>query len=124
MTTVEGLNVGRVESAQLAGYLHQQAQDGMISQQTMSRALEAWELLCAAAEDLSAPDAAPGPDGQVLYTWDRDRYHLELEIFPEGPAEFFYRDRHTGSLWECDFDLSAAVPEEALERLNLFHLPA
>src|SRR5205809_6924017 len=105
------MSLSPVGSVGIATYLHQLAQDQIICKPTMARTLEAWGRLAAAAKGLPAPDATPGPDGQVLYTWDRDRHHLELEILPAGPAEFFYRDRRSGGLWECEFELSEAVPE-------------
>src|SRR5438034_355379 len=43
------------------------------------------------------PDARPGPNGELLYSWDRDEHHLELEIFLDAPAEFFYENDTRGS---------------------------
>src|SRR5262245_21798744 len=52
----------------------------LISPATAQLAREAWWLLWeATGQALPVPAACTGPDGQMLYTWDRDRHHLELE---------------------------------------------
>lgn len=96
----------------------------LISEATAASSLAAWKALWSASgKRLSVPDACPGPDGQLLYTWDREEHHLELEIFPSGRGEFFYRNRKSGELW--DWDLEYIVedfipPVTALSKLLLF----
>ncbi|MGH9322443.1 MAG: hypothetical protein ACRD3V_21480 [Vicinamibacteria bacterium] len=31
--------------------------------------------------------------------WDRDHHHLEIEVFPSGRYDWFYRDRQTERYW-------------------------
>jgi hypothetical protein len=78
--------------------------------------LDCWE---ATGYALPVPVACTGPDGQMLYTWDRKEHHLELEITPSETPSFFYRNRQTGELWMEDY-ASEAVSPEVLEKLKLF----
>ncbi len=41
------------------------------------------------------PHAGPTPQGSFIMSWDRDRHHLEVELFAEGRHEWFYCDRKT-----------------------------
>lgn len=92
--------------------------------QTGEFAWIAWNYLSdAMLNRLSVPDACPGVNGQLLYTWDRDEHHLEIEIFPRASAEFFYRNRISGQLWEDDYEINASLPEEAIAKLNYFLKP-
>jgi hypothetical protein len=56
----------------------------------------------------------------MFYSWDRGKHHMELEIIPGQPAQFFYRNRETGQLWGEDYTIGTAVPAEALQRFKLF----
>jgi hypothetical protein len=70
---------------------------------------------------LSEPDVCPGPDGHLLYTWDTDRHHVELEVFPTGVGEFFACTRpHGGDLWGADYRIGEPVPTGVLEHLRPF----
>lgn len=54
-----------------------------ISSETAFRAARAWRLAWDASDcRLPVPAACTGPDGQMFYSWDAGRYHLELEIVP------------------------------------------
>jgi hypothetical protein len=92
-----------------------------ISPSTALLAYNLWVYLWSATGfKLPVPDACPGPDGQLLYTWDQGEHHLELEVFPEGASEFFYSNRVTNELWECDYRVTQPLPAEALVKLDLF----
>ncbi len=112
-------NVGRIRA--LRGYLDEGIRSGDVSKQTADRAWEAWlHLSRVMYERLSVPDAAPGQDGELLLTWDCGELHLELEILPDGPAEFFSRERTTGALWGESYRPDAPLSAGARERLRMF----
>src|ERR1700686_3811777 len=70
----------------LGHYLHRSEEQGLIPQQVVHLAWDAWAKLSAATQStLPVPDACPGPDGQVLYSWESGDDYLELEIFPDRP---------------------------------------
>jgi hypothetical protein len=69
---------------------------------------------------LPVPDACPAADGSIFYTWQREEHHLELQVMPEGPAEFFYTNEATGALWECEYTLGEPTSAELLDKLRLF----
>ena len=112
-------NLRRVQG--LIDYLDRITADSRVSPELARLAWDAWNILSAATGNaLPVPDACPGSDGELLYTWDRDEHHFELEIFPDAPAEFFYHNRHTGELWEADYTVGEAVSTDVLNRLRLF----
>jgi hypothetical protein len=105
----------------LFNYLVQIITAKEIAGDTANRAWKAWENLSKASDKtLSAPDAAPGPNGELLYTWDKAEHHFELEVFPTGGAEFFYRNRTSGELWDAEYDFSQTPSEEVKTKLRFF----
>ena len=93
----------------------------LISAETARLACEAWcQVSEATGASLPVPAACAGPDGQLLYSWDRDEHHLELEISPSGPAEFFYRDRRIHEFWGAEYQIGDPPPGYAIEKLKLF----
>lgn len=79
-------------------YLQKLERDGEISTELENTAWRILlDLLDAAGSSLAIPDACPGSDGQLLYTWDQAEHHLELEMFLIGTSSL-YRNRRTGGL--------------------------
>lgn len=105
----------------LIRYLLRVTSLGAISPTVAMHAWSVWEWLDAAVgHRLAVPDAGPGPAGQLLYVWEKDDHYLDVEVFPEGQVEIFYRNEATGQLWDSQMDVGETIPEEALERLALF----
>ena len=110
-----------MERAQeLEGYLTKIRDERLVSPAMAELAWTAWEQLSGNVGDLAVPDACPGPDGQLLFSWEREPHYLELELFLDGPGEFFYRNDHTGALWQCEWRAGEPVPTEAAAKLALF----
>lgn len=111
----------RREVSQLENYLNNSKNMGLINQQVASLALASWlDLWAISGRTMPVPDACPGPDGQILFTWDEGDHHLELEIFPESTSEFFYRNRSTDELWGEEYELHLPFSPSALNKLSLF----
>ena len=111
----------KARDARLSHYLAHLSASNDISPYTTRLAWRAWINVRAATSPLlPVPDACPGPDGQLLYTWDRAEHHLELEVFPNGATEFFYRNRGSDELWEHVGTVDGPVPESATDKLSLF----
>ncbi len=92
-----------------------------ISPPMIDLAWSAWiALRDATSPTLPIPDACPGPDGELLYTWDREEHHFEAEVFPSGAVEFFYRNRLTDELWEHDGMIDDPIPESVIAKMSLF----
>ncbi len=105
----------------LVDYLYQIVDQELVPQRLARMAWEAWTTLSASLENLlPVPDACPGPDGQLLYSWERDGHYLELEIFPDRPAEFFYENLASGEVWEAEYTVGEPPVPEAVARLRLF----
>lgn len=93
----------------------------LITTETATQARRAWWAVWEATGfALPVPAASSGPDGEMFYSWDRGWHHLELEIIPGQPAEFFYRNRVTGELWGADYIIGDPIPVDAINKLKLF----
>ncbi len=87
----------------LSHYLVSVREAGDISAHTASVAWKVWNLLSHSMDNsLPVPDAAPGPEGQLLYVWEKKEHYFEAEIFPNDIIEFFYWNRETNEAWEKD----------------------
>lgn len=107
----------------LSYYLRAVSRLGEISEYTAVRAWRLWRSLRGMPQaQLRVPDACPGPNGELLFTWDAGQHYLELEIFPNGTAELFYRNRETGEMWEYDEPFDDVVEEEVKAKLTLFSI--
>jgi hypothetical protein len=93
----------------------------LISRQTALLARHAWRIIwLSSGGKIPIPAACTGPDGEMFYSWDRGRHHLELEIIPGQPSEFFYRDRETEQFWGEDYNVGDPLPDKVVEALPLF----
>ncbi len=115
----------RSRIADLKRYLGQvsshEEEEPLISESTAALSLKAWsEIWSVSGRRLPVPDACPGPEGQLLYTWDREEHHLELEIFPDGRGELFYRNRKSGELWDLEYMVEDFIPAVIFGKLRLF----
>jgi hypothetical protein len=102
-------------------YLERIVRSGEITPQ-LARA--AWDVLAAmrnvVGPALEIPDAIPGVDGKLFYTWKRDDQYFELEMLPDGTGESFFWDSTTGDVWSEDFRLGQVLPPKAVATLRLF----
>ncbi len=94
-----------------------------VEAKTATMAMKVWRVMSTLSSNkLPVPDAGVCPDGQLLYTWSKSEHHFELEIFPSGLGEFFYLNRLTDEMWDCEYNIGDSIPDEAKEKLNLFSL--
>ena len=115
-----GLRQQQIE-LKLRCYLDGIRQRGLISEVIADRARTVWQRLdLATAHRVPAPDVGPGPNGEVLFVWDTEEHHFEIELSPRETTYLFYRNRKTGSVWGDDWAEDASIPEEALRRLSAF----
>ncbi len=108
---------------QLRDYLKRvsKGERALITPETAYRAMKAWNTLwMASGHSMAAPAACTGPDGEMFYSWDRGKHHLELEIIPGEPAEFFYRDRETEQFWGEDYNIGDGLPAAVVAKLGIF----
>jgi hypothetical protein len=95
--------------------------DPLITSITATLAAQAWEQVRAATGSaMPVPSACTGPDGQMFYAWDRGRYHLELEIVPGEPADYFYCDRQTNECWVEEYTIGDPIPDRVITVLSYF----
>lgn len=102
-------------------YMMDQFNSGQIDRSTANLTLETWNRVAhATCNRLCVPDACPGSQGQMLLTWDRADHHLEIEIFPNGAIESFYRNRATAELWEEEYNAGVSITAGLSQKLDLF----
>jgi hypothetical protein len=78
----------------------------------------AWSSL---KQRLWAPEAAPTEDGFRM-VWDRGPHHLQIEVFPGGRYDWFYRDRDTETVQSEESLTLGSYPArlaELLERMSV-----
>lgn len=93
-----------------------------INKEVFNRSGAAWLLIKHETGTLMPiPAACTGPDGEMFFSWDRRRHHLELEIISGEPAYFFYRDRETGQTWSEDHDFEQPFSERLKDAFKLFY---
>ncbi len=63
------------------------------------------------------PVASVGTEGQILFAWDRDEHHFEIEVFPDEHIEAFYYNLQTGEAWDEDIALER-LEETVMEYLK------
>ncbi len=93
------------ELEKLESYLKEQQKYNRISSETMRRAWKALQLLLQFRKRLKLPVVGIGQSEQVLFEWDQDIHHLELEVFPKGEAELFYLNRDTNKACEAYYEI-------------------
>jgi hypothetical protein len=95
--------------------------EAAITPEMASRATKAWHQIWAASGGrITVPSACTNADGKVFYSWDSDRYHLDLDIVPGEPAGFFFCDREADEYWCEDFNIGSSLPKEVVAKLALF----
>lgn len=104
----------------LSEYLRALSERDRVPIAVVEQAWEAWSAL-ATTDAVPVPDAAPGPDGQLLFTWDREAHHLELEFSPGATPSFFYRNRQTAEVWEDEWRPGESIPTQVRTRLAHFY---
>lgn len=83
-----------------------------------------WANLSRAIAALPIPEAGPTADGAFQFVWDRDRYHLDIDIRDDGTMDWFYSDRNSGkSDMGDDTNVSDGVPSQLHSYLAAFFVP-
>lgn len=101
-------------------WLEETAKRGGITAKTFLNARRLWKALKDYfGNDFKVPAQAAGPDGQLLWTWDKKDHHFEIEFCSEGEPEttdYFYRNRRKGFMpkgWLVETPIAGAIPEKA-----------
>ena len=113
--------VNEREATRLKVYLQEAVRLGALTQGMADQSWALWKQLHSAMDgELEVPSAMPGPNNELMYTWRHGDHYGELEIFPDDRAEFFYKNRLTGELWDADYTVGNPVPDLVLGKLRLF----
>jgi hypothetical protein len=69
---------------------------------------------------LKIPNASPGPNGNILLTWDNGRHHFECEVESNLAIALFYADRIQHLAWELLTRLNEPLDTRVKRVLELF----
>jgi hypothetical protein len=106
---------------ELNKYLSSTVQENMLTQQTAELALQVWrDLELSFGERIQVPDAGIMPDLGVLYSWNNDEHHFEIEISESQQATLFYLNYHTDEMWEMPYIIGSTLPKEVSLGLKAF----
>jgi len=80
-----------------------------------------WNQACATlGAGLVAPVTVPGEDGSVHLAWDFGYHYFDIDLFADGSAEWFYRDRSAGIVDGGEVQsISGTLTNDILRRLKL-----
>lgn len=67
---------------------------------------------------LPVPTAIPF-EGSMHLAWDHGQHHLDVDLFPDGTFEWFYRNRSTNELDGTDESRATGMPEAFARRVRL-----
>lgn len=69
---------------------------------------------------MDCPSLTYGDDGDVLFEWDLGRHHLSMEVEPDVPTEFFYRDRESEEFCGDSYADGEPLPFNVIDKLRRF----
>lgn len=103
--------------SKLHAFLSEKLLSGLISEETRSLA---WESCMALREKTGArvPNVGIGFDRGVLFFWNEEYRHLELEFIPGKGRYFFFLENGADRAW-CN-EWIDDLPEPAVECLKMF----
>ncbi len=114
-----GENIARTQK--LFNLFEKAETSGEITHETGILARKALETIHGSMpQSFTMPDASYGPNGQILFFWDMNEHHLELEIAPDCPGYFFYRNRTSGIVWDSDYEAGDTLTPRLIEKLKKF----
>ena len=109
------------KAKRLEGLLSDGQQAGEISEATLNQSMTIWHNIKGIIPGiLAAPSLDFMSEGRVLLTWNQGEHHLDIEIIPNAPIEFFYRNRNTDETWEYEYEAGAKLPHEVFQYINKF----
>ena len=77
-----------------------------------------WQNLCQqVGKQLRPPVADHYGELGFLFSWNSEKYCIEIAIEPDGTFEWFYRDRVSGAYYGSNDERLSDAPEELI---NLF----
>lgn len=96
--------------------------DPPVTPETAARAVKLWEAIRSASGGrMPVPAACTGPDGEMFHSWDWGRHHLEVEIIPSKPVQWFYRDRETEEFTGADQADGQPIPAVIVALVECFY---
>ncbi len=105
--------------AEMTAFLAGLRRRRLASRERARLALTVWKAVLHATDGRTPePAACSGPDGQIFFSWNHGRHHLEVEFTEDDVAEWFYRDRETEAVW--GEDCGAEITPKVLDLLALF----
>lgn len=102
------------EIQRLIDYLEEQVEINALTDATAKRALDVWNLIDASMNRrVEVPDACPGPDDTLLYSWNKGDLHFEAELpaNSETLVEFFFLNHDNDETWAFNVEFTAELAD-------------
>ena len=92
-----------MRSERLIAYINAARQDHCLPDFVAFNALYVWEAIQKAFPAIDVPDVSFSCPDMILFIWDKEEHHAEVEIRDDIDAYFFYRNRFTRCINASDF---------------------
>jgi hypothetical protein len=94
-------------------------EDVGITEEHVQRVREFWYAVEQRVDvTLPLPVTQPIASGAIQLAWNRGVYCVEVDVFPDGSFEWFFRDRRKGSI-DGSNDRVTGMPKKFVERVRL-----
>lgn len=107
-------------------YLDKLVRDKIVSPAVSGIAREIWlNAHRISKKKMAVPSACANTEnGSLMYCWDTESHHLEIDITPETSIELFFLDLQTRTQWSdaSTGDVGRLFTPTLLECLPLFHV--
>lgn len=107
-------------------YLDRLVRDKIVSPAVSGIAREIWlNAHRISKQRMAVPSAcANAENGSLMYCWDTEQHHLEIDITPGAGIELFFLDLKTQTQWSdaSSGDVARLFTPTLLEHLPLFHV--
>ena len=80
--------------------------------------LRVWKNVSGRAKGVTKAPLLDLMDDGVMLTWDKREHHLDIEVYPNGAIEIFYKNRGTGEFWNLDQESRSIIPEFVMRRFD------
>lgn len=100
-------------------YLAQMSDRGRLTTQLMTQVRSIWaELNERLGRRLPLPITTPTDEGTVQLAWNTKTQYVDIEVYPDGSIEWFYRNRTTDEVDGTDDERCLEISDSLLARMR------
>ena len=92
-------------------YLRRMADENVVDRLLADKARTVWQVAWLELDQtLPVPAAAAFTGGPIEYHWERETHRASVEISPEGPCHWFYRNTLTNEVFGVEVPVDKGLP--------------